>query len=344
VSGDNTWTGAIDTFGSGLYARISSDTNLLILANTITGSDPATSVVLQGAGNILVSGKITGPSGVFSGSVGAGTRTLSNMANDFSGNLNISGGTLKLGASGVIPDGIGNGNVVFSATATTSATFDLNGYSETINGLSSTVNGIVDNKAASATVTLTVGGNDQSSSYVGVIRNTGGTLALTKIGSGILILTGTNTYTGNTLVNAGTLELGVASIARNSTVSVADGAVLQLDFAEINVVAGFVTNGVSLSVGVYSAANVAPFIAGPGSLEVAPPQPVIAPVTVSGTNLVVSTPTVSPYNYVLQSTTNLTPTIHWKNESTNPGTGGNLIFNVPIEPGKPQKFLRFWVY
>jgi autotransporter-associated beta strand protein len=74
------------------------------------------------------------------------------------------------------------------------------------------------------------------------------------------------------------------------------------------------------------------------------PQPTIAPVTVSGTNLVVSVPTVLGANYVLQSATNLTPTIYWKNESTNAGTGGNLVLDVPIEPGKPQKFLRFWVY
>jgi hypothetical protein len=75
-----------------------------------------------------------------------------------------------------------------------------------------------------------------------------------------------------------------------------------------------------------------------------PPTPTIAPVSVSGTNLVVTVPTASGYNYVLQSATNLTPTITWQNESTNPGTGGNVILNVPIEPGKPQKFLRFWVY
>jgi autotransporter-associated beta strand protein len=344
VSGDNTWTGTIDTSGLGTLARIQSDTNLLTLPNTLTGTDAATSVVLQGAGSILVSGKITGPSGLLSSSIGAGTRTVSNPANDFSGGVSLNGGTLRLGASEVIPDGAGKGNVAFGASASSSATFDLNGHSETINGLSSTVNGIVDNTATNTTSTLTVGGNDQSSSYVGVIRNTGGTLALTKIGSGLLILTGTNTYTGNTIVNEGTLELGVTSLARNSTVSVADGAVLQLDFAETNAVAGFITNGVSLPVGVYSAANVAPFIAGFGSLEVAAPQPVIAPVTVSGTNLVVSVPTVSPFKYVLQSTTNLTPTIVWNDESTNAGTGGNLILNVPIEPGKPEKFLRFWVY
>lgn len=73
-------------------------------------------------------------------------------------------------------------------------------------------------------------------------------------------------------------------------------------------------------------------------------QPTIAPVTVSGTNLVVSVPTVTGSNYVLQSATNLTPTVIWVNESTNLGTGGDLILNVPIEPDKPQKFLRFWVY
>jgi hypothetical protein len=75
-----------------------------------------------------------------------------------------------------------------------------------------------------------------------------------------------------------------------------------------------------------------------------PPSPTIGPVTVAGTNLVVSAPTVTGANYVLQSATNLTPTIFWVNESTNAGTGDNLILNVPIQPGKPQKFVRFWVY
>jgi hypothetical protein len=47
---------------------------------------------------------------------------------------------------------------------------------------------------------------------------------------------------------------------------------------------------------------------------------------------------------VLQSATNLTPAIYWRNEATNAGTGANVIFNVPIEAGKPQKFVRVWVY
>ena len=78
--------------------------------------------------------------------------------------------------------------------------------------------------------------------------------------------------------------------------------------------------------------------------SIAPPPPTIAPVAISGTNLVVSVATVSGANYVLQSATNLTPTIDWQNESTNTGTGGDFILNVPIKPVHPMKFLRFLVY
>lgn len=75
-----------------------------------------------------------------------------------------------------------------------------------------------------------------------------------------------------------------------------------------------------------------------------PPQPTLGPVTQSGTNLVATVPTVSGANYVLQTATNLTPAIIWRNESTNAGTGGNLLLYVPIDPATPRKFVRVWVY
>ncbi|MBK5961342.1 hypothetical protein CCR97_24510 [Rhodoplanes elegans] len=78
--------------------------------------------------------------------------------------------------------------------------------------------------------TLTVGSNDLSTTFSGVIQNLGtkpgsGTLAggLTKIGAGTLTLTGTNTYTGATLVAGGTLIVNGA-IATSSGLTVDAGA------------------------------------------------------------------------------------------------------------------------
>lgn len=230
--------------------------------------------------------------------------------------------------------------------ASAAGILDLNGFNQRLAGITgSAANATIVNSSTTTAATLTLAG---TSTFGGEIKDSGGAGKLNlTVNGGSLTLAGTNTYTGNTTVSNGTLAIAVASIATNSTVTVAGAAILQLDFATTNRVAGFVTNGVSLPPGVYQATNADPFIAGSGSLQVVsgtPPQPTIAPVTVSGTNLVVSVGTGLGANYVLQSAANLTPTINWQNESTNVGTGTNLIFNVPIGPAQPQKYLRFWVY
>jgi autotransporter-associated beta strand protein len=155
---------------------------------------------------------------------GAGSiRTLSNTANDYSGDTLLSGGTFKLGASNVIPDGSSKGNVIFSAASGT-ATLDLAGRSETINGLASSGLGsnVVDNSTASTNSTLTVGGNDQSATFNGVIKNTGAsaTLALTKTGAGTQTLSGVNSYTGATTISQGTLALGATGSITSSNIIV----------------------------------------------------------------------------------------------------------------------------
>jgi autotransporter-associated beta strand protein len=75
--------------------------------------------------------------------------------------------------------------------------------SETINGLSGT--GKITRSGATGTSILTVGSNDATSSFSGIIENGAGTVALTKAGSGTLTLAAANTYTGATLISAGTL-------------------------------------------------------------------------------------------------------------------------------------------
>jgi autotransporter-associated beta strand protein len=118
---------------------------------------------------------------------------------------------------------------------------------------------------AGSAVALTVGGNGANTTYSGSLSGSG---SLTKTGAGTLILSGTNNYLGTTTVNGGTLEIVQPVISTNSTVAVASGAVLRLDFAGTNAVAGLMFNGVHQGVGVYSSNSSAPYLTGPGSVSV----------------------------------------------------------------------------
>ena len=93
----------------------------------------------------------------------------------------------------------------------------------------------MDNLLASSTATLTLGGNNASEIFAGIIENTGAsaTLALTKIGSGTQTLSGANTYVGTTNINAGTLKIGAGSttgaLSTSSVISGSAGATLAFE-------------------------------------------------------------------------------------------------------------------
>jgi fibronectin-binding autotransporter adhesin len=192
-----------------------------------TGAGPVTlgaaPTVTVSSGTLTIGGSIAGGFGLTTS--GAGMLVLG-ASNSYTGNTTIAQGTLQLGAAGAIPSGANTGNIVFS-NAAAAAVLDLGGNNATVNGLSqpsaSTTNMVLNNLSG-GTATLSVGGSNASSTFAGLLADNnnggGGVLALTKFGSGVLTLNSANTYSGLTTINGGTLQLGNANAAQNSTVSV----------------------------------------------------------------------------------------------------------------------------
>lgn len=182
---------------------------------TITSGSSNISLSSQFTGSATLNGQLTGTNGLLlktpAGASATFTLTLANTlnpANNYSGNTTTSTRTtIVLAAVAQIPNGTGKGNVVNNGTLT------LGGLSHTINGLSGS--GTID--GVSGTPILTVGNNNATSSFSGVIRNAAGTLSLTKIGTGSLTLSGVNTYSGATSISGGSIVAPKTSGASTGT-------------------------------------------------------------------------------------------------------------------------------
>jgi autotransporter-associated beta strand protein len=170
---------------------------------TIRFSDGTIDIVtapIENDGTILFDGSPDEGSGV--DIVGSGklimnlTGTLFVSANNsYSGETLLMAGTLQANSTTALSP-----NSAFIVDS--SATLDLDGFNNTIGSLSGT--GTVLNSSATA-ATLTVGHDNTNTTFAGIIKDGNGVLALTKSGTGSLTLTGENTYTGTTTVNAGSL-------------------------------------------------------------------------------------------------------------------------------------------
>lgn len=253
-----------DRIGGGAVAYVDSTTGALdngsVLAGQITGNfsmDFGASGNTGGAGTLIW---LTNPNNNWTGNT-----TLLGRVGGSVGNT-----ILHTAVNNVIPNGVitvgGNqfvtGNFVMGVVGDTASgetlTFDLDGTNQTINGLVSNVGNVANvsqfiennmyyypvgqsgNTAAAPTglptapsqATLTLGNNNQTATFSGIIRDTGtnttndpssitgtaggvnytyvstgDTLALTKIGSGIQTLSGANTYSGPTNINAGAISV-----------------------------------------------------------------------------------------------------------------------------------------
>jgi outer membrane autotransporter protein len=138
----------------------------------------------------------------------AGTLVLGNSGNSFTGGVAVAGGALSIAADGAL--GIG-GTLTLGDGATLALTAGGN-YSHAL-----TV-------AGNPTIAVDVG---QRANWSGPITGAGG---LTKLGPGILTLSGTSTYVGSTTISAGTLRAKAGgTFSATSAFAVASSATLDLN-------------------------------------------------------------------------------------------------------------------
>ncbi|MEA2833367.1 MAG: hypothetical protein QOG66_1569, partial [Methylobacteriaceae bacterium] len=276
-SGTNTYTGAThinggtarggnaNGFSAGSPTSIAGGATLDLggFAQTIN------SVALGGGTlqNGALTGAVTSTGGLISGIGGPASVTTTSGVTTFTGATytgatNINGGTARGGST--------NGFSTASRTIIAGgATLDLGGFNQAIASIGGS--GTIGNTGAAA-ATLTTG-TSASSVFSGTIIDDAAT-ALTKVGSGTLTLSGANTYSGGTLLNAGTLGIGNSKAFGTGALSMATFTTLQAAGNGFNVANAIAlagadtidTNGFALTLSGVISGSGSPAITGGGTL------------------------------------------------------------------------------
>ncbi len=207
---------AIDLHGSTRTIEVDAGPGFpATISGAIGNSTGTAGLTKSGLGTLLLAGSDT-----YNGTttVNAGTLTFADMAALYDGSSGSWTPTKITVAPGAVL-GIGLGNAA-------SGYFDANALTTLLNGshlgASTTTTGLK-TEAILGLDTTNAGG---TFAYSGSIANAGssGSTGLAKLGPGTLVLSGTNTYTGGTLLAAGTLSLaGSGAIGASGTITFAGG-------------------------------------------------------------------------------------------------------------------------
>ncbi|MFZ2278158.1 MAG: autotransporter-associated beta strand repeat-containing protein [Prosthecobacter sp.] len=236
---DSSGSGAVNFTSVGIMGFNSQNgARTLTLTGTNTGSNTisiligdnsgATAITKSGAGTWLLSGSngYTGVTTINSGVLKAvtlfngGSNSSIGAAASISTNLVLNGGTLQY-------TGIGSSTDRLFSVGISGGTLDASG-SGTVNFTNTGSMGF-NSQSGARTLTLT-GTNTGSNTLAAVIGNNGGSTSLTKSGAGTWMLSGANTYTGATLINAGKLQAGGSYVFSNSSaVTLESGAILEIN-------------------------------------------------------------------------------------------------------------------
>jgi autotransporter-associated beta strand protein len=210
-------------------------TGIVLITNAIVAASGRGLFFPSNGGTNQFDGTISGPGGMLRDNNGSGLVILTG-SNTFSGGLEIDSRTLALAnknALGTGPFTIGNPVTFPSSTIVISPIVDLSGANAITN-----ITTLNQNFSFAGTNNLELSGPITISNLLtittlgsGTVNFSGvvnGDFGLTKSGSGTLILSAANTYTGDTLVNLGTLLINNTSGSGTSTgtVNVGNSAIL----------------------------------------------------------------------------------------------------------------------
>lgn len=190
VVGGNFSLGVTNAGFSGQSTTFNGDVNLGNATRTIT-------LIANSAtfGGIISNGGL-----ILNSTSSTRTLTLTNAAT-YTGGTTIAGGELAVTASG----SLASGGAVNVSASTTGATLTLSGITASSLEIASLAGG-ASGTVALGTKNLLISGNGASNNYAGTITGTGG--SLTKSGTGTLVLSSANTFSGGVTLSAGTLGVG----------------------------------------------------------------------------------------------------------------------------------------
>ncbi|NBV35403.1 MAG: hypothetical protein EBR81_16845, partial [Proteobacteria bacterium] len=181
---------------------------------------------------------------------GSGTVVVTGVANDFSGDTNLNGGTLILNSDAALGTGtlnVNGGSLGVSAAGLVTLSSNPQSWASDFSffgpGTLALGSGEV-TLTASRTVNVASGSLDVG----GVIGDGGNAFNLVKSGSGMLVLGAANTFSGDFILNAGSVNTTITGALGGGNVTVTGGSLNLQNTAQdasgvLSVSGGFVSGG-----------------------------------------------------------------------------------------------------
>jgi outer membrane autotransporter protein len=233
IGGDSSLFGNFNDLG-GAYAFNLGGGTIEVIGSPLVGTvnatlvDGTTSTINTNGIGATWSGVLSGGGGL--AKAGGGTLTLSGP-NTYTGATTIAAGALAAGAVDTLPH-------MTAVTIQAPGTLDLNGFNQSIGSLAGA------GAVTLGNATLTTGNDNTNTNFSGVMSGNG---ALNKVGTGTFVLAGDNTYTGGTLIAAGTLQLGDGGTSGSLIGGVINNGELAFDRGNTLIIDGIISGSGSIS-------------------------------------------------------------------------------------------------